>query len=101
MSYLWQCTRKDLLRRMADPMALLIWIGIPLVLGGLITLISSDGAPPRVRVLLVDQDDSFVSGLLVGAFIVAGEVLRAMRRAEPEPPTLTEQIRLNASRKFD
>jgi uncharacterized membrane protein len=50
-------------------------------------------------------DYSFVmfiySGLLVGAFIVAGEVLRAMRRAEPEPPTLTEQIRLNASRKFD
>jgi hypothetical protein len=41
------------------------------------------------------------SGLLVGAFIVAGEVLRAMRRAEPEPPMLTEQIRLNASRKFD
>ncbi|MDO8344804.1 MAG: DUF2214 domain-containing protein [Cellvibrio sp.] len=50
-------------------------------------------------------DFSFVmfiySGLLVGAFIVAGEVLRAMRRAEPEPPMLTEQIRLNASRKFD
>lgn len=50
-------------------------------------------------------DYSFVmfiySGLLVGAFIVAGEVLRAMRRAEPEPPMLTEQIRLNASRKLD
>lgn len=50
-------------------------------------------------------DYSFVmfiySGLLVGAFIVAGEVLRAMRRAEPEPPMLTEQIRLNTSRKFD
>jgi hypothetical protein len=43
------------------------------------------------------------SGLLVSAFIVAGEVLRAMRKAgpEPEPPMLTEQIRLNASRKFD
>ena len=50
-------------------------------------------------------DYSFVmfiySGLLVGAFIVAGEVLRAMLRAEPEPPMLTEQIRMNASRKFD
>ncbi|HSX51933.1 MAG TPA: DUF2214 domain-containing protein [Cellvibrio sp.] len=50
-------------------------------------------------------DYSFVmfiySGLLVGAFIVAGEVLRAMRKAEPEPPMLTEQIRMNASRKFD
>ncbi|WP_062059677.1 DUF2214 family protein [Cellvibrio sp. OA-2007] len=50
-------------------------------------------------------DYSFVmfiySGLLIGAFIVAGEVLRAMRRAEPEPPMLTEQIRMNTSRKFD
>ena len=50
-------------------------------------------------------DYSFVmfiySGLLVSAFIVAGEVLRAMRKAEPEPPMLNEQIRLNASRKFD
>lgn len=52
-------------------------------------------------------DYSFVmfiySGILVTAFIVAGEVLRAMRKAEPEPesPLLSEQIRLNASRKFD
>ena len=50
-------------------------------------------------------DYSFVmfiySGLLIGAFIVAGEVLRAMRRAEPEPPMLSEQIRMNTSRKFD
>ena len=43
------------------------------------------------------------SGLLVSAFIVAGEVLRAMRKAEPEreQPMISEQIRLNASRKFD
>lgn len=50
-------------------------------------------------------DYSFVmfiySGLMIGAFIVAGEVLRSMRRAEPEPPMLTEQIRLSTSRKFD
>lgn len=50
-------------------------------------------------------DYSFVmfiySGLLVIAFIVAGEVLRAMRKAEPEQPMLSEQIRLNTSRKFD
>jgi hypothetical protein len=50
-------------------------------------------------------DYSFVmfiySGLLVGAFIVAGEVLRSMRRTDPELPMLTEQIRLHTSRKLD
>jgi uncharacterized membrane protein len=50
-------------------------------------------------------DYSFVmfiySGLLVGAFIVAGEVLRSMRRTDPELPMLTEQIQLHTSRKLD
>lgn len=60
-------------------------------------------------------DYSFVmfiySGLLVGAFIVAGEVLRVMRRSKPKPGVgagfepesaiVPKQIRLNASRKFD
>lgn len=40
-------------------------------------------------------------GLSVCAFIFAGEVLRSMRRVEPETPLLAEQIRLNSSGKFD
>lgn len=39
--------------------------------------------------------------LLVGACIVAGEVLRSMRKAYGEPSTLTERMPLNASRKFE
>jgi len=39
--------------------------------------------------------------LLIGACIVAGEVLRSMRKAYCEPPTLTERIPLNVSRKFE
>ena len=39
--------------------------------------------------------------LLVGACIVAGEVLRSMRKATCEPPTLTERIPLNVSREFE
>lgn len=50
-------------------------------------------------------DYSFVmfiySGFLVCAFIVAGEVLRAMRKADTGQPVLSEQIRLNTSRKFE
>jgi hypothetical protein len=38
-------------------------------------------------------------GLIAVAFIVACEVLRGLRKAEP--PLLTERIQLNASRKYD
>jgi ABC-type multidrug transport system permease subunit len=57
---------KDIRRRLADPAALAIWIGLPLLLGGLLSFISSGGGetPPRARVLLVDQDRTALSGLL-------------------------------------
>jgi ABC-type multidrug transport system permease subunit len=57
---------KDIRRRMADPAALSIWLGLPLMLAGLLSFISNVGgdAPPRARVLLVDQDNTPISGLL-------------------------------------
>lgn len=60
---------KDLRRRLADPAALIMWFGIPLAIGGLILALSSggDGAGPRGRMLIVNEDGSFVSGLLAGA----------------------------------
>ncbi len=59
---------KDLKRRFADPLALLVWIGIPALLGVLLSAIGgSDGSTPTARLLVVNQDDSFVSNLLVGA----------------------------------
>jgi ABC-type multidrug transport system permease subunit len=59
---------KDLRRRFADPAALVIWIGIPLLLGGLMNSITGDGGPtPRAHVLVVDEDDSTLSRLLLAA----------------------------------
>jgi ABC-type multidrug transport system permease subunit len=57
---------KDIRRRMADPAALAVWFGLPLLLGGLLSFVSSGGgeAPPRARVLLVDQDRTAISGLV-------------------------------------
>ncbi|WP_039916351.1 hypothetical protein [Cellvibrio mixtus] len=50
-------------------------------------------------------DYSFVmfiySGLLICAFIVAGEVLRGMRKGYSDPRVLNERIPMGASRKFD
>jgi ABC-type multidrug transport system permease subunit len=67
MSFLLTCTAKDLRRRLADPLALLIWIGIPLLIGGLMTVMfgGQDGAPPKAHVLLVDLDDS-IAGQAIG-----------------------------------
>jgi ABC-2 type transport system permease protein len=65
--FLLASARKDLQWRRRDPVALLIWIGIPFALAILLGLVSGSGGPPRARLLLVDQDDSFVSRLLVSA----------------------------------
>lgn len=65
MHYLVVAAAKDIRRRLADPAALVFWVGLPLLLGGLLSFISADdGAPPRASVLVVDEDDTFVSGLL-------------------------------------
>ena len=59
--------RKDLRRRLADPAALLIWLALPVAIGGLLVLINSgDGGTPRGRLLVADEDRSFVSGLIAG-----------------------------------
>lgn len=69
MRFILDSAAKDLRRRLADPVAVLIWVGIPLLLAGLLSMISSGpgGGTPIARVLIVDQDDSLVSSLLVGA----------------------------------
>jgi len=60
---------KDLIRRRRDPIALLLWAGIPLAIGGLIFLaFGSDDAGPSGRLLVVDQDDTVLSALLTGAY---------------------------------
>jgi ABC-type multidrug transport system permease subunit len=65
---------KDLRRRLADPAAMLIWIGIPLAIGGLMNLVigSAGSTPPRAKVLVVDRDDTFLSRLLSGSGGVQG-----------------------------
>ena len=65
---------KDLLRAFRDPMALLLWIAIPLFIGMGITLAvgGTSGPAPQAHVLVVDEDDSFLSSLLLNALTQAG-----------------------------
>jgi len=59
--------RKDVRRQLADPVGLLIWMGLPLAIGGLFVLISAGGGgSPRGRLLVADEDESFLSGLIGG-----------------------------------
>ena len=60
---------KDVRRQIADPLGLLTWMGLPLVIGGLIVLVSGGGGSPRGRLLVADEDESFLSGLIGGAAV--------------------------------
>ena len=65
--------RKDIARLRQDYFALLIWIAIPLMIGGLIMTLMDSGAQPRGVLLLVDEDETFLSELITGAYS-AGEL---------------------------
>ncbi|MEJ2152203.1 MAG: ABC transporter permease, partial [Gemmatimonadota bacterium] len=65
MRFLLATAIKDLIRRRRDPLALLLWAGIPLAIGGLIFLaFGGDDAGPSGRLLVVDQDNTVLSELL-------------------------------------
>jgi ABC-type Na+ efflux pump permease subunit len=65
----WAGARKDLVRRLRDPLALVLWMLIPLVTGGLMTVLFGGGSTPMPRgtVYLVDEDESFLSGFVAQA----------------------------------
>lgn len=73
MGFVLASARKDLVRRLRDPAALIIWLGIPFVILTLMTLAFGSGfggGPQKIQahLLLVDADESVVSGLFAGAF---------------------------------
>ena len=70
MSFLFASARKDLARWVQDYPAILIWLGIPFLIGGLITAMidGGNGATPTGTLLIADQDDSLLSGLVAGAY---------------------------------
>ncbi len=69
MRFVWDTAIKDWRRYRRDPTAFLMWIGIPLIIGSLIMMVSggSSGPKPQAHVLVVDEDDSVISWLLVGS----------------------------------
>ena len=73
MRFLLASAWKDLRRRLADPVALGIWVGLPVLLGVLIGLANGGtDATPTARVLLVNEDDSDFTDLVVGMLTSGG-----------------------------
>lgn len=69
MRFILASARKDLLRLLREPVTLLLWIGIPVFVGLLLTAIfGREPATPRGLLLVADEDQSFVSRLVSGAF---------------------------------
>ncbi len=69
MRFLVASVRKDLTRWMQDRTAILFWLGIPFVIGGLLTsMMDGGGGAPTGTLLIADEDESFISGAVAGAF---------------------------------
>jgi len=70
MEFIWASIRKDILRWRQDFTAILLWLSIPLIIGGLITSMidGNGGAKPHGILLIADQDDTFLSSLVAGAY---------------------------------
>jgi ABC-2 type transport system permease protein len=71
MSEVLHVARKEVLRRRKDPFAIAIWLLIPLSLAAMFALIfgglGGGGGIPKASLLVADNDDSFVSGLVLSA----------------------------------
>jgi len=70
---------KDLKRRLRDPAAFAIWLGMPLALGGMIGLAFGGLGPggdetPTAEIWVVDEDESMLSGMLVTALAAGGDL---------------------------
>ena len=73
MSFALSSLRKDLSRWSQDYMATVTWVAIPLMIGGLITMLMGSDVKPQGTLLLVDEDETVLSELIVGAYS-AGEL---------------------------
>src|SRR5579871_5573915 len=60
--------RKDLLRVTRDPAGYLIWIIMPMLITGLVSLVSGGEPMPHGTLLVVDNDRTFASRSLTAGF---------------------------------
>ncbi len=89
MRFLLSSASKDLRRLRRDPVGLALWLGIPLFILALLWAVFGRGeVRPQGRLLVVDEDSSFGSALLLAAFregpLAEMLVVEKLPRAEAE-----------------
>jgi ABC-type multidrug transport system permease subunit len=88
MRFIWSTAVKDWRRRWRNPLEIVMWIGIPILVGSLIALAfgGRSGPRPQAHVFVADNDESFLSRFLVGALSqeTAGGFIRAEAVADNE-----------------
>jgi len=69
MRLVFLCAVKDLRRMRRDPLALGVWLGIPLLIGlTMVALFGRQEPKPQGLLLIADQDGTFVSSFLARAY---------------------------------
>jgi ABC-type multidrug transport system permease subunit len=79
MRFVWNAADKDLRRLLRDPLALALWLGIPLFVGGLLSMVlggNRASSPPTAHLLLADEDGGNLSRLFSRAFGRDGQFLK-------------------------
>jgi ABC-type multidrug transport system permease subunit len=68
MRFLWNSALKDVKRQLHDPLAISIWLGIPVIVALLVFLaFGRTDTPPRAQLLITDLDKSTASQFLQSA----------------------------------
>ena len=69
MYFFLAAIKKDLSRTRQDWVAMLLWLAIPVLIGGLLMSLFSGGGPkPTGLLLITDHDDTMLSGFVAGAY---------------------------------
>ncbi len=84
MTFLLLGVAKDISRWLRDPVSFVIYLLVPLLVGGLLTAVTGQGPTPTGTLLVADEDRSMVSRLLVAALFDAdlGDTLRVEKSDE-------------------
>ena len=94
MHAMWNEVEKEVRRRLGDRWVFLYWVGIPVVIGTIVTVGTggSQGPQPVAELVVVDRDESLVSRMLLTSF-EQGELKQRIRVDSVTPDVGRQRVR--------